>query len=303
MNPYATLGVDRNADADAIRKAYKSLAKKFHPDINKDPKAEARFKEINAAYEAIGDPEARKLFDEFGEAATKPGFQPEEARRWRQAASGRSSGMGFDFGGGGVDMEDMLGSLFGAGLGGGAARQRRGADRQAELSLDFLTAVLGAERELQLRRADGGVESIKVRIPAGARDGGRLKLKGHGLPPRGGGPAGDLHITLHIEPHPLLRRIDDDLELDIPLTIEEAVCGATILVPTPTGDVRVTIPAGAASGQRLRLKGRGVQRATPGDLYLVLRPTVPQTQDPELREAAQRLTRGYTEDVRGQLRI
>lgn len=307
MNPYAVLGVDRDADADSIRKAYLKLAKKYHPDVNKDPKAEARFKEVNAAYEAVGDPEKRKLFDEFGEQSLRTGFDANEARRWRQATAGGRS----PFGGGGmpggfgegVDMEDLLGSLFGSGAERGAARPRRGADQHAELALDFLTTVTGGEVDLRLRKPDGTLEALKVRIPAGAKDGGKLKLKGHGLPARGGGPTGDLHVTLRVQPHALLRRDEDDLELDVPLTVEEAMCGASITVPTPTGDVKVNLPPGVANGTRLRIKGRGIQKSTPGDLFLVLRPTVPTSDDPRVREAARLISAAYKADVRGDLKL
>jgi DnaJ-class molecular chaperone len=303
MDPYSVLGVDRNADANAIRKAYRKLAKKYHPDLNKDPKAEAKFKEVSAAYEILDDPERRKLYEEFGDAATKPGFDAEQARRFRAAQAGGNPFGGADAGG--VDMEDLLGSLFGSGFGGfdrGAA-PRRGADQQAEITVDFLSTVTGADQELRLRRADGTTEALKVHIPAGAKDGGRLRLRGHGLPPRGGGPAGDLHVTLRVAPHPLLRRVDDDLEMEVPITVEEAMFGGSITVPTPTGDVKVTVPPAVGSGVRLRLRGRGIQKSQPTDLFLVLRPTVPKSEDEEVRQAAQRLTSAYPADVRAGLRL
>jgi DnaJ-class molecular chaperone len=308
MNPYTVLGVERTADNDAIRKAYRKLAKKYHPDVNKDPKAEAKFKEINAAYEAIGEPEKRALYDEFGEQALRTGFDAAEARRWKQAQESRAArggAGGVDFGEG-VDMEDLLGSLFGAGLGGfdrAGARPRRGVDQQVELGIDFMTTVLGAEQEMSLRHGDGAVETLKIRIPAGAKDGGRLKLKGHGLPPRGGGPAGDLNVILKVAPHPLLRRVDDDLEMDVPVTVEEAMFGSQITVPTPTGDVKVTVPPGLTSSSRLRLKGKGIQRKPPGDLFLVLRPTLPPDGGPEVREAAAVLSKAYPADVRADLKL
>ncbi len=302
MNPYAVLGVDRDADADAVRKAYLKLAKKYHPDVNKDPKAEAKFKEVNAAYEAVGDPEKRKLFDEFGEQSLRTGFDGEEARRWKAATQGGRGPLGGAGYGDGVDMEDLLGSLFGSGAERGA-RPRRGTDQHAELALDFLMTVTGGEVDLRLRKPDGNLEALKVRIPAGAKDGGKLKLKGHGLPPRGGGPSGDLHVTLRVQPHPILRRDDDDLELDVPLTVEEAMFGAAITVPTPTGDVKVNVPAGVAMATRLRIKGRGIQKNTPGDLFLVLRPTVPTSDDPAVREAARVITAAYKQDVRGELKL
>ncbi|MBA2319771.1 MAG: DnaJ domain-containing protein [Deltaproteobacteria bacterium] len=303
MDPYSVLGVDRKADTNTIRKAYRKLAKKYHPDMNKDPSAEGRFKEVNAAYEAIEDPERRKLYDEFGEAALHPNFDAQQARRF-------SAGGGNPFGGGGpdmgnVDMEDLLGSLFGNGFGSfdRGKTQRKGADQQAEITIDFLSTVIGADHELRLRRADGGIETLKVHIPAGAKDGGRLRLRGHGLPPRGGGQAGDLHVTLRVSAHALLKRIDDDLEMEVPITVEEAMVGGSITVPTPTGDVKVTVPPGIGNGMRLRLKGRGIQKSNPTDLFLVLRPTVPRSDDPAVQEAARRISSAYPGDVRAGLRL
>jgi curved DNA-binding protein len=297
QDPYTVLGVERQADADAIRKAYRKLAKEWHPDVNPDPRAESRLKEINGAYEVLGDEDKRKLWDEFGEQSTRPGFDPTVARGFR----GRGGG-GFD--GGAVDVDDLLGSLFGAGGGGFDRRPRRGADQQLDLSVDFMTSVLGGERVVGLRRADGASETVRIPIPAGARDGGRVRLKGHGLPPRGGGPCGDLLVNIKVQDHPLLRREDDDLVLEVPITVLEAMRGGAITVPTPTGDVKVTIPSGVQSGTRMRLKGRGVQkRDAPGDLYLLLRPQVPQSSEPEVLAAAERIDQAYAADVRKALKI
>jgi len=290
-DPYSVLGVPRNADQDAIRKAYKKLARKWHPDVNKDEGAEDRFKEVNAAYDILGDEDKRKNYDRFGEAATRPGFDP-------RAAAG---GFGFDFGGG-ADVDDLLGSIFGAG--GRRGRPRRGRDQTVELSIDLLTAVKGATRSISLRRPDGRTERLDVPIPAGAKDGGRVRLKGQGLPPRGGGPCGDLLVRLRVTSHPLLRRNGDDLEMDVPITVLEALEGASITVPTPTGDIKLKVPAGAQSGTRMRIKGRGVQRrGRPGDLYLVLRPQVPEEATPALLEAARALEDAYAEPVRTGLKL
>lgn len=296
QDPYTVLGVPRSADADTIRKAYRKLAKEWHPDVNDDPRAESRLKEINGAYDVLGDEDKRKLWDEFGEQSTRPGFDANLARGFR----GRGAGGG-GFEGGPVDVEDLLGSLFGSG--GFERGPRRGADQQLELPVDFMTAVLGGERVVTLRRSDGGSETVRIPIPAGARNGGRVRLKGHGLPPRGGGPCGDLLVNLAVAEHPVLRREEDDLVLEVPITILEAVQGGTITVPTPTGDVKVTVPAGVQSGTRMRLKGRGVQKKTPGDLYLVLRPQVPQSSDPEVLAAAERMDRAYVDPVRKGLKL
>ncbi|MCA9570794.1 MAG: DnaJ domain-containing protein [Myxococcales bacterium] len=310
-DPYSTLGVARTASQDDIRKAFKKLARKYHPDVNKDPGAEDRFKEINNAYGAIGDTEKRKLWDEFGEASQKPGFDAERARQFRNFGGGggfpgggfgggRGGGVHVDFGG---DMGDIFSSLFGGG-GGMPRGPRRGQDQRASLTIDFLTSVLGGEREIQIQRPTGARDSLKVRIPPGVQDGGKLRLKGQGLPPPGGGPCGDLELQLTVTPHAHLRRRDkDDLEMDLPITILEAMEGASVTVPTPTGDVKVTVPANARPGQLLRLKGRGVQKRIPGHLYLVLRPTPPETTDPEVLAAARRLEEAYTTDVRAGLAL
>lgn len=300
-DPYRVLGVDRGADSDAIRKQFKKLARQFHPDVNKAPDAEDRFKEINTAYGILGDEDKRKAWDEFGEVSTRPGFDAEKARQYRQSGGnpfGRG-GVEFEFGGG--DMDDLLSSLFaGGGVGG---RMRRGQDVRAAMTVDFMTSILGGERELTVPRPNGSSDRIKVRIPPGVRDGGKLKIAGQGLPPRGGGPCGDLHLELSVPEHPNLRRVGDDLEMDLPLTVLEAMAGASITVPTPTGDVKVTVPAGSKVGQRLRLKGRGVQKSVPGHLVLVLQPTPPVSEDPEVLEAARKLEAAYTEDVRAGLTL
>jgi DnaJ-class molecular chaperone len=296
------LGVDRSADSDAVRKAYRKLAKEWHPDLNKSKGAEQRFRDINAAYEILGDAEKRRLYDEFGEASTRPGFDPARARAYREGG-----GRGFPGGGlyEGMDMEDLLSSLFGGGGPGGFPRGGgRGVDQQLELTVDFLTTVRGGERVISVRKGDGTSEPLRVPIPAGAKDGGKVRLRGKGLPSRTGGPPGDLVVVLRVLEHPHLRRDEDDLEMEVPLTILEAVRGAQINVPTPTGEVKVTVPPNARSGTRLRLRGRGVQRQpTPGDLYLILRPTIPDGADPALLTAAEELERHYTRPVREDLAL
>lgn len=305
-DPYIVLGVDRGADSDTVRKAYRKLAKEWHPDLNKSPRATDRFKEINAAYEIVGDAEKRRLWDEFGETSTRAGFDPARARAFRGGGGGAPRGYGFDpSGASGVDMEDLFGSLFG---GGGAPRGfergSRGIDQQIELTVDFMTTIRGGERVITIRRPDGSTEPLRVPIPAGAREDGKVRLKGQGLPPRGGGPCGDLIVLLRVLEHPCLRRTDDDLEMDVPITVLEALRGASITVPTPTGDVKLTVPAGVQAGTRMRIKGRGVQKkGSPGDLYLVLRPVVPASTDPEVLVAAERIEAAYPGDVRADLRI
>jgi curved DNA-binding protein len=314
-NPYEVLGVARDADQDAIRKAYKDLARKYHPDRNKDAGAEDRFKEVNAAYDVVGDEEKRKLYDEFGEISTRPGFDAEKARQWSRQAGGfpRGGGAGFPGGGGGfgfggdfdfgggADMDDVLSALFGEGA--GRVRRGRGRDQVAEMTVDPISAITGAETTIQVPRPDGTVESLKVRIPAGVNDGGTLKLKGQGLPPPGGGACGDLLLKLRIPDHPVLRRSGDDVEMDLPITVLEAVKGASVTVPTPTGPVTVKVPPGTSSGAKLRVRGKGVQKSTPGDLYLVLKIVIPASADAAVLEAAEKIEAAYGGDVRATLTL
>jgi curved DNA-binding protein len=302
-DPYSVLGVSRTADSKEIRKAYRALAKRFHPDRNKSKSAEDRFKSINGAYDVVGDEHKRKLYDEFGDASLKAGFDADRARSFRSAGRGGPFG-GFDFSGGGGNgnVDDLLSSLFGAGGLGG--RPRRGSDQQTEVTIDFLTAVRGGKRSVKLQKPDGTVEPITIPVPPGAKDGGRVRLRGLGLPPIGGGPCGDLLVTLKVAAHPVLKRENDNLLMDLPLTIHEAMAGATLTIPTPTGEVKLNVPPGARSGARLRLKGRGVQRpGRPGDLYLVLRPMVPKTSDPALLAAAEAIDSAYDRDVRSGLKL
>jgi curved DNA-binding protein len=295
-DPYKVLGVQRDADQDTIKKAYKNLARKYHPDRNDSPTASTKFKEVNAANDVVGDPKKRKMYDDFGEASTRPGFDPDQARAFR---GGGFPGGGAFTGGSNVDFEDLLGSMFGAG---GGPRPVRGRDRQVDLTIPFMKSVLGSEEQIRLPQPDGRLETFSIRIPAGVRTGGRLTMKGQGHPPPGGGPCGDLKIKLEVAEHPCLRRIaGNDLEMDVPITVLEAIKGSRITVPTPTGSVKVSVPAGCAQGTRLRLRAKGIQVTTPGDLYLVLRPTVPVSEDEGVIMAAQRIEEAYVGNLRGKL--
>lgn len=320
---YAELGVPRTADAETIRKAYKQLARKFHPDLNPAPEAAERFKAINAAYEMVGDDDKRKLYDEFGEIAFKPGFDVDRARAYKRMGGGFGGfgGAGAP-GGDGVDLGDLLGSLFGRGGGGagggfpggfggfpgfgggGAAGPHpgaRGADIEASVEVGLRVVAHGSTEEL---RVPGRADPVKVRIPPGVTDGAVLRLRGQGGPgPRG---PGDLLLTVRVAPHPVLRREGDELLMDLPLSLTEAIGGARIEVPTLDGPVRVRVPAGAASGQKLRLKEKGVPprpNAPRGDLLLVLRPVPPATDSPEALRLAEQLDAFRTGDVRAGLAV
>jgi curved DNA-binding protein len=309
---YDTLGVARDADADALRKAYRKLAKKFHPDANPgDMKAEERFKEISRAYDVLSDAEKRRAYDEFGDVALQAGFDANAARR-AQADFGQAfrgtHGSGFDFGG--ADMDDLLGRMFGGGARGrgGFGRQMRGADVEAELELDFLEAVNGAEKKLalSLSSARGGStsEAVTVRIPPGVADGGRIRLAGKGAASPGGGPRGDLTCTIRVRPHPVFRRDGRDIALDVPISVGEAIRGAQIEVPTLEGRATVAIPPGTDSGRKLRLRGKGVPDpggGPRGDLYVVVQIKVPRGLDASALAHVEALAEHEAKDLREKL--
>jgi curved DNA-binding protein len=305
---YAILGVARDADAETIRKTYRQLARRLHPDVNPgDAAAEERFKAVSEAYAVLSEPEKRRLYDEFGEISLQSGFDPEAARRAREAFGARFGGAsagGFEFGGGAGegfaygDLDDLLSQLFERrGWSGGAPAARRGPDVEAELELDLVDAARGGERRLTIGRptAEGGVrsETVTVRIPSGVSDGGRIRLPGKGGEGRGGGPPGDLHARIRVRPHPVFRREGRDLFVDLPLTVREAVLGAKVEVPTLDGHATVTVPPGTDSGTRLRLRGKGVPHPSGGkvgDLYAVTQIRVPRDLDPEARARIEAMT-------------
>ena len=298
-DPYQVLGVAKGASADEIKKKYRKLARKLHPDRGGDPE---KLKGVNAAYEVVGDKEKRSLYDEFGHAAFRPGFDAEAARRV-------SSFGGFGGGGGrgGINVEDLI-NMFGGGgdggfgFGGRGRGPRRGSDMEGGLSISLAEALRGGERRLKIGR-----NSVTVRIPKGARSGQRLRIPGKGQPGIDGGPAGDLLLEVEVLSHPLVRIDRDDLEMALPITFAESVRGGSISVDTPTGSVKVKIPPGAEAGTRLRLKGRGLppggKGTRTGDLYLVLMPTPPSEVPEDLDEALDALEEAYEESVRAGLKF
>src|SRR5579884_273462 len=279
--PYEVLGVDKDATPEQIRKAYRKLAKEFHPDLNPGkPAAEARFKEISAAYDLLSDPEKRARYDR-GELDESGAERPRTY--YRQYAEGAEGGKyGPE---GGIDLGE-LGDLFAAfGLGGRrrGARGRegfavRGGDRQYSLSINFVEAATGGRKRLSLSPE----EALDVTIPAGIEDGQVLRLRGKGGPGLGGGPPGDALIEVHVRPHPLFRRVGDDIHIELPVTLAEAVLGARVTVPTVTGPVTMTIPKGSDTGTQLRLRGKGIQRGGGGDQYVTLKVVIGASGDPEL---------------------
>ena len=298
-DPYATLGVERSASADEIKKAYRALAQKYHPDRNEgDDEAEERFKAVSAAYAVLSDEQRRADYDEFGDIALDPNFDAEQARQHQQAFGGGFGGFGGGFHGGGASGDaGQFGSLFEdlfgmGGARGGPPRPRRGRDVEAELTLDFEDAVLGCERRVTVGRptADGGArqESLTVRIPPGVDDGGRIRLAGKGGEGPNGGPDGDLYCTIRVRPHRLFTRDGRNLQLEVPVSMLEAVNGAEIEIPTIDGRVHLRVPPGADGGSKLRLRGKGIPAAggkPEGDLIVVLRIKTPKKLEEEQREA------------------
>ncbi|MEO1585225.1 MAG: DnaJ C-terminal domain-containing protein [Planctomycetota bacterium] len=269
---YAVLGIERSATDDDIKRAFRDLARRYHPDVNKDDGAQERFVEIQEAYAVLSDPEKRSAYDRFGHSGVNapPG------------------GFKTDF-----DVED-LGSMFDAFFGGRgrspfgnagaagttgtrAARRPRPVETRHQITVDFITASLGGERTLEIKRGRQ-TQSVTVAIPAGVEHEAKLRVRGVGhADPVSPGKRGDIILTVHIEPHPIFRRgrpeqgeQSRDVYLDLPVTVSEAVLGANVTIPTPVGSATVTITPGAASGRKLRLRGQGCQSTPAGDLYAVI---------------------------------
>jgi len=321
-NPYEVLGVARDADEDTIRKAYRKLARKHHPDVNPgDKAAEERFKAISEAYAILSNAEKRRAYDEFGDVSLESGFDAEAARRAREAFGQRFGGARRGGGSGGGeefafgDLDDLLGDLFsrrgwtGGRRGGRAAPGGlRGPDMEAEVELDLREAARGGEHRFTITRAaaDGATrtENVTVRIPPGVADGGRIRIPGKGGEGIGGAPAGDLHATIRIRPDPVFRLEGRDLHFELPITVREAVLGAKVEVPTLDGRATLQVPPGTDSGKRLRLRGKGMPNpggGVPGDLYAVIQIRVPQGLSDEAQAKLEALDKFDPPDLRKDL--
>jgi curved DNA-binding protein len=300
---YEVMGVKRDAAQDEIKRAYRKLARKYHPDVSKEADAEQRFKEIGEAYEVLKDPEKRAAYDQLG-ANWQAGQDFRPPPDWDQ---------GFEFHGGGftgADAEqfsDFFESLFGRGGGyrqtyaHGHGFDMRGEDAHARVVIDLDDAYRGATRALTLKHTEIGADgrpmlkerTLNVRIPKGVRQGQHIRLARQGSPGVGKGEPGDLYLEVEFRPHPLYRVDGRDVFLDLPVAPWEAALGGKVKVPTPSGTVDLRIPSNSAAGRRLRLKGLGIPAKEPGDLYVVLQVALPPAEDEAAREAYRAFSDGF----------
>jgi curved DNA-binding protein len=308
---YEALGVARDATPEAIKKAYRAMARKYHPDVNPgDKTAEARFKEIQNAYDILSDQEKRARYDRYGTAAFEgmaaagprsgasdytfrfgePGFETVDFSQFFGPTASRGAvGDEAEHGGAGI-FEDLLGRM----RGGRTGRARGGRDMEAHLTIPFLTAVRGGETTIEIERGEGKRETKVIPIPSGLESGKKLRIKGQGEIGGKNAPAGDLFITITVEPHPYFQRDGRNLQVEVPINVSEAILGAKIEVPTLDGLKSLTVPAGSSSGRKLRLKGQGVPAAAAkpaGDLLVILKLVVPKTVD----EPSRRLIEEFSE--------
>ena len=298
---YDILSVKKDATQDEIKKAYRKLARKYHPDVSKEADADRRFKEIGEAYEVLKDPEKRAAYDRLG-ANWQAGQDFQPPPDWDA---------GFEFSGGGFtagdaeDYSDFFDLLFGARPGGGRSRRQyttfrsKGEDHRAKIYIDLEDSYQGSTRDIKLQHPvvdqDGHVRTeertLRVKIPKGIRQGQHIRLKGQGSPGIGGGPAGDLLLEVAFNPHRLYRVEGKDVYLDLPVAPWEAALGAKVKVPTPAGTVDMKIPPGSKQGRKLRLKGRGLPGRPPGDFYVVLQIALPPADTERAKELYRQMER------------
>ena len=300
---YKVLEVERTASTDEISKAYRKLARKFHPDLNQeDRNAKKRFQEVQQAYDCLNDPEKRKLYDQFGADYEKFGGKNPFEGRPQSGSGGANFDFGDIFGRGGAGGVD-LGDIFGQFAGGGPSRTRRapqprGADIAAEISVPLRTIIHGGETRIQLDHG-GKLESITVKIPPGIEPGKKIRLRGQGQPSVTGKP-GDLIIKVNLEPHPFFKIAGQNLELRLPISIPEAVHGARIDVPTPAGTVTLTVPPMSSSGKKLRIKGQGMKGTggVVGDMMVELMIRLPEQIPAAISGAIEQLAAAYVKPIR-----
>ena len=314
---YEVLGVARNATADQIKSAYRKSARKYHPDVNKAADAPAKFREATEAYDALSDDKKRKLYDQFGHAgmgaggAGPGGGRPggPQSYTW---TGGPGEGINFEemFGGGGgasnfggMGLEDILDALRGGGARRGGRRSAAPPappqDLEYHLTLDFVQAVQGVTTSVRLQLPTGQMETISVKIPPGVQEGSKVRVRGKGVPGMGG--AGDLYIIVHVTEHPYFRRENDDIHVDLPVSITEAALGAKVDVPTIDGMTTITVPPGSSTGRQLRLRSKGVAKRSStdrGDQYVHLKVMVPPSLSPRGQELLKELAQVEKYDPR-----
>jgi molecular chaperone DnaJ/curved DNA-binding protein len=313
---YQTLGLKKDAAPEAIQKAYRDLARKYHPDMNPDDKtAKEKFQKVQAAFEVLNDPDKRAKYDRFGSAYDSAGSGGPRGAPFTWT-SGGETGANFQdvdlsdlFGGGGGGFADILkGFGRGGGRSAGPARNprppRRGSDLTYELQVPFNTAVLGGEAAISVQRADGHLETINVKIPPGIEDGKKIRLRGQGESVGRGGEPGDILITVRVAAHPHFQRRGKNLDVQVPISLAEAALGAKIDVPTPRGTIALSIPPGTSSGKRLRIKGHGVESSdgVAGDLYAETLIVLPEDLDVEDLNAIKKIIQKHPYNPRADLR-
>ena len=312
---YKTLGVAHNASQADIQKAYRDLARKYHPDVNPgDQTAKKKFQQVQAAFDVLNDTQKREKYDRYGSAfeTSAPGGP------WGAGPGGGPYGQGFED----IDLGQFFGGQAGTGGGGGFAdffsqfrpqtassrrprgRRRRGANLRHELSIPFATAVNGGEVQLDVQRAEGKVTKIAVTIPAGIEDGKKMRIGEQGDPGQAGGPPGDILLTIRVSPHPCFQRQGENLIVKVPVTVPEAVLGSKVDVPTPSGTVSLRVPPGTSSGTKIRIKGRGIKPkdGPPGDILAEIQIVAPKQLDEASKEALRQLDQHYAGDPRAKLR-
>jgi curved DNA-binding protein len=312
---YSILGIKRDASQAEIQRAYRDLARKYHPDMNPDDKsAKEKFQRVQKAYDVLGNAEKREMYDRYGSSFESMGQGGPGGGGWSTQYGPSGGGAGFEeidfsqlFGGQGPNQFDgSFGDIFRQ-FTGGRRRQksgRRGADVEANLTVPFNTSIMGGEGNLSIQTPDGKSKTINVKIPAGIADGKKIRLRGQGNPGRGDGQAGDLLVTIRVTPHPYFTRRGNNLEVDVPVTVVEAALGAKVDVPTPKGTITLTVPPGTSSGRRLRIKGHGVpaNKEANGDLFAVVQIAMPPLMDDEARELLRKFDQLQPLDPRADLK-
>jgi len=321
---YQVLGVPRSASQTDIQKAYRELARKFHPDMNPDDKsAKKKFQRIQAAFDVLNDPQKREMYDRYGSSfEAMGGGGPRGGATWRttRGAGPAFSGSQFED----LDFSQFFGERFGAepeSAGGFAdffsqfrrgagtrrtasGRPRRGTDLVHEITIPFTTSVVGGEVQITVDRQSGRVETIAVKIPPGIVDGKKIRLRGQGSAPSEGGQPGDIILTVHVEPHPFFQRRENNLIVRVPVTLAEAALGAKVDIPTPKGTVAIQIPPGTSSGTKLRVKGHGLvpKNGPPGDLLAEVQIVLPRQLDETARDLIRQIDERCRQNPRVHLR-